>query len=152
MKKFLVVFSILTMSASYAEAARLYMQKDYSLNNSNGTYELTCKFFNRKVRITERRVSDGLPSSSLRVEPTFYSGATLGVLVSVAQVNSLVSTPFNICDGGSSTTKAFRASGTSFILRKFEDCGPKHYKRTGHAAARLRAITDRYCESYYPTL
>ena len=149
MKKMLLLGSVLMLASGYSEAARLYMKKTYSLFNSTGSFELTCRFYSNKVEITER--VNGT-SSSLRVVPTTYSGATLSSLVSRASTNTYRSEPFNICDGGSASVRAYRASGSSFTLMKFEDCGATKNFRSGPSSLRLRQIAEQYCESFMPTV
>ncbi len=145
--KLLLLGSVLLMTSTYSQASRLYMKKNYSVFNGTGSYELTCRFYSNKVEITERR--DG--SSSLRMVPTAYSGSTLRSLITRAATNTYRSAPFNICDGGSASVKAYRASGTSFTLMKFEDCGEKKHYRSGTSSMKLRRIVEQYCETFMPT-
>ena len=144
MYKVIFVFAVFMMglNSSYA-SHRLYLKKVYSLYNSTGSYILTCKFYSNKVEITENTGT----ASSLRVEPTAFSGSTLAPLIRSASSRSLLSAPFNVCDGGSLWTRAYRANGTSFTLKKFEDCGQTVKTRSGIAARTLRNIVERYCFS-----
>ncbi|HXH74276.1 MAG TPA: hypothetical protein VNJ08_04880 [Bacteriovoracaceae bacterium] len=145
MKKFILVLAVFMMSLSSSFAGhRMYLKKVYSLYNSTGSYVLTCKFYSNKVEITENTGTE----SSLRVEPTAYSGTTFASLITSASSRSLLSAPFNLCDGGSLWTRAYRASGTYFTLKKFEDCGPTVKTRSGTAARTLRNIVERYCVSF----
>lgn len=145
MKKVFWLLALFTLSAAPSYGAPMYLKKIYSLYNSTGSYVLTCKFYSRKVEITETRGA----SSSLRVVPTAYSGATLARLIGRARTNTLRSEPFAICDGGSADVKAYKGS-SAYTLLKFEDCGARKYYRNGPSSLILRGIVEHYCESYMP--
>ncbi len=149
MRKLLLFFAAFSLLISPGYPARVYMKKVYTLHNFSGSYKKTCKFFHKKVEIVEE-VGGDTPSSSYRVLPTSYSGSSLGLLVSAAAHGTLKTTPFAICDGGSLSLRAYRASGSYFTLKSFEDCGATKKVRSGTASAKLRAIADKYCETYDP--
>lgn len=143
MRNFLLFSGIFLLNSSFAFAApRLYLKKEFSLTNSTGTYKLTCKFYSRQVEITE----DTGMESSVRLEPTPYSGTALLALLYKSRSEPLVTEPFNICDGGSLWIKGYKYAGTYFTLKKFEDCGPTVKTRVGPGSTKLRSIVDEYCK------
>lgn len=145
--KTLLSFVFLFSGFAFASPATLYMKQTYSLYNSTGSYVLTCKFYHRQVEITE---FTGM-ASSIRYEPTPYSGTYLRGLITAASYRSLNVKPFNICDGGSLDHRAYRPNGSYFTLKSFQDCGPKIRTRIGVAAKKLREIAQLYCPTFDPS-
>ena len=135
--------AIALLMSGQALAERQYLEKVFSRYNETGTYMLTCKFFDKKVEITEFTGD----ASSLRVEPTSFSGDYLDGLINQASWRDLTAKKFNICDGGSLAVKGFTSDGTQFILKHYEDCGPAIAVRQGAAAKKLRSIVSTYCPS-----